>query len=791
MKSRKIMALSAVAVTMATAVSCTQAPIDTVSPVVEEYTREFIKEFGIPAPGHDFAMATSAGLKVKTATGGHVIVTAEIEGKEYLFADLNVPAGTHALPVTIPRNVTTLKVKNGMKTFEAGVNDLVDIDADEPGSRGWMIDGYQYDLNYMPYMTGLSGDGIDNPMIAFRPKDLLDRYFKSHPVGAQNSTDYYYQGCNKGEGYADTDADPHNHLFFGETNLGSYGDEFMIFPIWWKKNAAGNKNYKLCVHQAYSFAQPIVAPFCDLNNPANPFPYLKYYTGDISEFLYTVEDKLDEEITVEEYGFDIKGGISECHFDIGDIVYDRLAARLDQFIASSGDNAYSPDDASLVISSGLRIKFNAHDYFGDFGMGMCLISDGPDGVENYSFTMPAWNQTAWGGNYFDENLNHLFFPYVSTMQFPLSDINCAEGQKPAFPDPEIMIWQKPSEDSEKPLRVFYNTPDPDNKEYGTSYKNGAFLVGFSSPAQKPADTETVRDYTDLILLVVPMGYVHLVYQGSGYPEPYVWTMAVEDLGGTDDWDFNDAVFHFTDVIGNLNSVNMNNLFTSVEGPADAVSARVITVWPEATGGTMPIYITFTGTTAAVDMPRWGADKMYSETNKAIMESLGKGKTGTFVVGTEVHKWLGTSNYTQFVNVGATRSGNVGQSVQFAIPEETLLSYSQTAGAVSEQNKPLYGFALLVDKDNTLGIDTFNDGENGLKLLPDLTMGEGTYLIGAPDENGSIAPQMLLISDGDGSWEWPTERTKISDAYPDFNDWISNISNSEWMKNPTEGKVTKK
>lgn len=42
-----------------------------------------------------------------------------------------------------------------------------------------------------------------------------------------------------------------------------------------------------------------------------------------------------------------------------------------------------------------------------------------------------------------------------------------------------------------------------------------------------------------------------------------------------------------------------------------------------------------------------------------------------------------------------------------------------------------------------------------------------------------APQMICVPD---SWAWPTERTKIQDAYPDFANWSANSNNIEWYKN---------
>lgn len=129
--------------------------------------------------------------------------------------------------------------------------------------------------------------------------------------------------------------------------------------------------------------------------------------------------------------------------------------------------------------------------------------------------------------------------------------------------------------------------------------------------------------------------------------------------------------------------------------------------------------------------------------------------------------------------------------KFAIPAGTFLRDPYADSYKSEENETLYGFAILVDKDNTLGQNALIDAEKWMTLLSDKTLGEGTYIIGAPDENGCVAPQMLLISDGDGSWQWPLERKKISDAYPGFNDWISNKGNTDWHTKPTTEYVTKK
>ena len=722
--------------------SCSQEPIVTIDPVVEEYTRNFIKEFGIPAQGHDFAMATSAGLRVKTDKGAHVTVTAEIDGKNYLFADLDVPAGTHALPVTIPSSVTTLKVSTGLQTFEVGVNDIVDIDADVPSSRGWDVDASD------PIIITENEDG--DPILVFSPEDFLKEYLQTHPVG-EESTNKWYAGKDMGDGSINPNPGDEFQIYYGETGLGAtqitedpktgkkiYSSlEYLIFPVWWHENRNGYKNYKLKLVDYNKANNGNVVPFCDITNTITPFPSLGY----------SFEDMAPDKVLDNKDSF---------HYDDG-----------------SFKQAYDPNTARTVVSKGLKVTMTA-DKKDKAALRLDLWC-GPAESQSYSSSVPYWNRKVWQDKFYDETLSELMFATVSTMRYTLPEQN---------------------------FNVL-NYPVSSDAGYSFSgFSKYPFLIGFTSSPEDYADTESIRDYTDLILLVLPTRGIELIYNINEPPEPFVWTMAVEDLGGTDDWDFNDVVFHFTDVIQNLNTVNRNNAVTYSSGPMAAEAVRTISVWPVASGGTMPAYITFTGTVSdlsSIPLPAWG-DMMFSEANDNVYYALDKSTTGTFVVGTEVHRWLGASHYTQFVNVGGNRNGASGEVVQFVIPyDSNLKKYEDDKGNDkyfdlaygSFNNVPLYGFALLVDKENTLQINAFNDIDHGMVLMENLKMGEGTYMIGAPNEKGSIVPQMLLIADGEGEWEWPTERTKISDAYPGFKDWIKYPDNDSWISTKVEGKVTKK
>ena len=59
----------------------------------------------------------------------------------------------------------------------------------------------------------------------------------------------------------------------------------------------------------------------------------------------------------------------------------------------------------------------------------------------------------------------------------------------------------------------------------------------------------------------------------------------------------------------------------------------------------------------------------------------------------------------------------------------------------------------------------------------------------PSKTGQ-APQMILLP---RTWQWPTERTQIHDAYPDFEKWVTDgdgqsYENLDWHKNVRTGYI---
>lgn len=177
-------------------------------------------------------------------------------------------------------------------------------------------------------------------------------------------------------------------------------------------------------------------------------------------------------------------------------------------------------------------------------------------------------------------------------------------------------------------------------------------------------------------------------------ESQSWILACEDLGSTDDYDFNDIVLEIMKNTAN-NSVEVRCL---------------------AAGGTIPAYITYNDV------------------------EIG-----------EAHALLG------------------GQTNQM------INTYS--FGAASE-------WQTLTGVSADMSID-----EIIKNISIRVTQNEGDVYateIKAP-ETGE-APQMIIVP---GDWEWPSERKGIETAYPDFTNWSSNASLTDWNSAKVVDKVVRR
>ena len=174
--------------------------------------------------------------------------------------------------------------------------------------------------------------------------------------------------------------------------------------------------------------------------------------------------------------------------------------------------------------------------------------------------------------------------------------------------------------------------------------------------------------------------------------PISWTLAAEDLGNIDDFDFNDVVVSLQKVAGQTD-LNITAL---------------------AAGGTLPVKLQYNGQ----DIQPAGAAKA------------------------EFHSWFGVDapggdgNYEMINTKSITRDGMTATLVLDA-------NYTLTQFMDATDNN-MGGFKIVVDRERN---------------------GNWTTELTSP-QNGT-APQMMCLPVG---WAWPTERTRMVEAYPGFKDW---------------------
>ena len=216
------------------------------------------------------------------------------------------------------------------------------------------------------------------------------------------------------------------------------------------------------------------------------------------------------------------------------------------------------------------------------------------------------------------------------------------------------------------------------------------------------------DYNDFIFLLRGT-QLHVAESGEETSTPVEYIYAVEDLGGSYDYDFNDVVFSVSHVSG------MDHLH----------------VVPLAAGGVLESYICY-----------HGDGKEYSSN--------------------EVHSYFGL-NGTGYVN---TKDGFTMQplkGIAFSVPT----NWSHTGLGGSDEGA------------------AGSTADNGIQVKVMQKSGE-VHSIRTPGQGQ--APQMLILPE---DWMWPTEYTRIDEAYPDFGEWGAGyVSGKRWWENVKEVNVVK-
>jgi hypothetical protein len=187
--------------------------------------------------------------------------------------------------------------------------------------------------------------------------------------------------------------------------------------------------------------------------------------------------------------------------------------------------------------------------------------------------------------------------------------------------------------------------------------------------------------------------------------PQTLIFACEDLGGTDDYDFNDVVFSVSHVSGETTA----------------------TVKALAAGGTYPATIYYKS----------------SETDSVLIG--------------EIHARLNPSSSTSvMLNTNENTSLNTytDNGVQITVPE---------------------GWTISDNRDKFIISINTGAAMNGVYI---------NQTISSEMEAGK-APQVIVLPN---DWQWPIERVKMTEAYPDFGNWSANSDDYKWIENKVSSKL---
>lgn len=445
-------------------------------------------------------------------------------------------------------------------------------------------------------------------------------------------------------------------------------------------------------------------------------------------------------------------------FDVHDGVV--LATDFDSWNVSSGTTAYDYTKMSSGMQAlrmkGTYVSFNKnpdrskYPYCVGFYLKSGLKDTYTEGrgrdCAHISFQNIAHNGDNWRDNYWDVTLGNCCYAYTGAA-------TCTSGSgAPLYKDGT----QTPS---------------------GDSYLH---TLAFSAPPE--GIDAGMSDMSDAVFLVSAAKEVTLEkpiqHDGETFGL-YPWYLAAEDLGATDDWDFNDLVVNIYDI-----TTDFTRSYTSSNGryPTPNVMGRRIIVEPRAAGGTMPIYLMYEGEVSK------------SPTDDTPLSAINSEFThGTYVIGTELHSWLGEPDWKQMLNTGRN-DGHRGRAVSFCVPlaKEGTPAFDplDPPQDLGDNNQTMRGFWVLVDKedlqykellnlelDPTPLEDEYEDGnlhrrlaetEHAFKAFSG-SLGDGVYRVDAPINDGnSLAPQMLMCH---YLWKWCKERVNIADTYTSFSAWV--------------------
>lgn len=766
------MLLATAAMAISTTTSCSNEPY--VITAEEEYTRNFIKSFGIIDPNQDWNLAQSSDVTVKVGdTPSHVKAYMKVGDKYYIVADLKDVSGDVSIPFDMPEGTSDILVKINGKRYYTNPGGIVD--PANPKSRELIEpgEGAAAQVSWVDYRLYTAAEIF--PIIYPNDERWPDY---TNGLGELRKNEY-------------PDSDPRSHGIIPEGDPKNYANPYIIMDFWFKNvDENGLTIYPMYWRTSVDYHTIGIFYFVDENGNYCA-PGTEGATMVRQDVFYDKNHDNDKQLV----DYDARSwSIIEDKISLDDInaafnaTYSSIQEAKDALLTELRDHPNGwgvwpamSDNNAQVLFEYLKRFSNNDKYDVAFNLFVGSRSDFYGEIETYGLyggefsngtLVFEWDKVDPQHTYAARGIN---IKVPSSLQFgfylkrksgdeygyfySITDYNCAEYQTE---DKAIATWTEDAAKSE---------PVMTNKPFAATYKHPASNNWFFS-FEDAANATDEWDLNDLVFGVLGNFNVdendsrdieHEETKDSKAPgedevdEPYDWLLAVEDLGVTDDFDFNDIIIGISAVTTNDVSEEARKVGDALNGQYNKVTFKAL-----AAGGTLSTYVYY------------GDVLLYPDGHEDRAEW---------------HKWFGNGSYshTTMINTNAAGADNLTGAkctVYFGSKDGSkyifsLEKFGSEGGSVDAHDS---GFKIGIDKaektSSQISHDYFDTDENGYFVKP---------------SSAGAAPQMFLIPDkwtkADGSvgkWQWPVERNHIQSCYNGFKEWVINAKETTWYQNPGSG-----
>ena len=734
-------------------------------PKSELYAREFIKKFGVIDPDRDFNAATHSGVTVVTTRPTDVKIYADINGKRYIFAEGRKISGTTPITFDVPASVKEVLVDMDGRLIKTPLGGTVR--ANSTGRAIWEKKDAVVEISRVDYRN-ISDEAVRS-FENYLPeeKNNLGKVTQNFSFIANGDFTIYPIFWNT-----------RSYNTLGIYYIDEEANEMVYVPFYTNKITPvdGTKGNLL-----YTTADPD-AP--DLF-PAQPNVVLK----DENKPLIIPNSELGTELANELKPEDYNNNGRTSFLDFTDVDWKTFKRRwlvqrrgdhhesflknytpyfdLDEMVqAMGGDKWWYEQNKALYLSDILCEAVDAtHVKITNIAVGAVNKWIYPGTTDQAS--RPSWlndDVKGWKSRGIHVNIEPgtKFGMYLRVWYEGNGTSMDAPEKKPNIDNVDIV--RVPLDADGMPqndgYRRFYSEAKYNEVKGGSNVFGATYMYdapsGISYRALGFEDYGETHDLNDMMFFISsakPQEIPDVDDKDNPDPEVYQWLIAAEDLAGTYDWDFNDAVFAVSAT-------------TIVDGEDNKTTKTEITVEPLAAGGTLPIYVMFNGDISV-------------ENSEGTLENRGLGHHN---IGPELHRWLG-GYYRSPINVKEDVATAAGEPLKFTVAGEWSLTdkYQNKPQWEQQDVKGMGGFYVLVNPGNTLNhmqmtISKFeeanlDDEKHFHKVTPPSSFDKQDQVV--------VSPEMLCL---ETHWCWPKEEQGIHEVYYYFQPWLTGEA-TEWYSDP--------